>query len=57
MINDNGILNHYTESKKIINEARHDGQLVIFVGAGASICSGMPTWGQAVKEIGSSRYF
>ena len=51
MINDNGILNHYTQSKKIINEARHDGQLVIFVGAGASICSGMPTWGQAVKEI------
>ena len=51
MINDNGILNHYIESKKLISEARHDGQLVIFVGAGASICSGMPTWGQAVKEI------
>lgn len=53
MINDNGILNHYIESKKLINEARHDGQLVIFVGAGASICSGMPTWGQAIKEISS----
>lgn len=53
MINDKGILNHYIESKKLINEARHDGQLVIFVGAGASICSGMPTWGQAIKEIAS----
>lgn len=51
MINDNGILNHYIESKKLITEARYDGQLVIFVGAGASICSGMPSWGQAVKEI------
>lgn len=46
-----GVLNHYIESKKLITEARHDGQLVIFVGAGASIYSGMPTWGQAVKEI------
>lgn len=53
MINDKGILNHYIESKKLINEARHDGQLVIFVGAGASICSGMLTWGQAIKEIAS----
>ncbi|MDE7477166.1 MAG: hypothetical protein K2M91_04310, partial [Lachnospiraceae bacterium] len=41
----------YIEYKKLITEARHDGQLVIFVGAGASIYSGMPTWGQAVKEI------
>lgn len=51
MINDNGILNHYIESKKLITEARQNGQLVIFVGAGASICSGMPAWGQAVKQI------
>ncbi len=51
MISDNGILNHYIESKKLITVARNNEQLVIFVGAGASICSGMPTWGQAVKEI------
>lgn len=51
MINDNRILNHYIESKKLITEARQNGQLVIFVEAGASICSGMPAWGQAVKQI------
>ena len=51
MINDKGVLNYYIESKKLITEARHDGQLVIFVGAGASICSGMPAGGHAVKEI------
>ena len=53
MANDNGILNHYIEAKKIITEARKDGQLVIFVGAGASISSGMPTWSQAIREIAS----
>lgn len=53
MINDKGILNNYIESKKIITEARHNGQLVIFVGAGASISSGMPAWSRAIKEIAS----
>ena len=53
MISDKGILAHYAESKKIITEARNDGQLVIFIGAGASICSGMPAWPQAIKEIAS----
>lgn len=51
MTKDRGILNHYIETKKIITEARHDGQLVIFVRAGASISSGMPAWSQAIKEI------
>lgn len=53
MINDKGILSHYKESKRIITEARHDGRLVLFVGAGASICSGMPAWPQAIEEIAS----
>ena len=53
MVNANGILNHYIEAKKIIAEARKDGQLVIFVGAGASISSGMPTWSQAIRAIAS----
>lgn len=53
MINDKGILSHYKESKRIITEARHDGRLVLFVGAGASVCSGMPVWPQAIKEIAS----
>lgn len=41
----------YIESKRIISDAKRDGQLVLFVGAGASIASGMPTWGEAVKII------
>lgn len=45
------IYDHYIESKRIINEAMRSGQLVLFVGAGASVCSGMPTWGQAVLKI------
>ena len=53
MANANGILNHYIEAKKIIAEARKDGQLVIFVGAGTSISSGMPTWFQAIRVIAS----
>lgn len=53
MIKDKGILSHYKESKRIITEARHDGRLVLFVGAGASICSGMLAWPQAIEEIAS----
>ena len=53
----NGILNHYIEAKKIIAEARKDGQLVIFVGAGASISSGMPTWSQAIRAIAIIIFF
>lgn len=41
----------YKEAKRIINQARYDGQLVLFVGAGASVSAGMPSWRQAVKRI------
>lgn len=41
----------YQEAKRIINQAQHDEQLVIFVGAGASISVGMPSWRQAIEEI------
>ena len=51
MINNGNLLNQYDESKRIIRQAMEDKQLVLFVGAGASIASGMPTWGQAVNEI------
>ena len=41
----------YIEAKRIIRKAMKDDQLVLFVGAGASIGAGMPTWTSAVKEI------
>ena len=45
------LLNQYTESKRIIRQAMDDNQLVLFVGAGASIASGMPSWGKAIQII------
>ncbi|SKA64315.1 SIR2-like domain-containing protein [Succinivibrio dextrinosolvens DSM 3072] len=41
----------YAESKRIINEARLNKQLVIFVGSGTSISSGMPSWRKAISQI------
>lgn len=41
----------YSESKRIINEAKSNGQLVLFVGSGASVESGMPLWKDAVEKI------
>lgn len=41
----------YEESKRIIQEAQENNQLVLFVGAGASIDSGMPSWNKAVDKI------
>lgn len=41
----------YAESKRLISEACLNKQLVIFVGAGASISSGMPSWNQAIAQI------
>ena len=46
MIEDNNVLSQYIESKRIIRKAMEEHQLVLFVGAGASIASGMPTWGK-----------
>ncbi len=51
MVNDNNILNQYKESKRIIRQAMDEHQLVLFVGAGASIASGMPSWKDAIKII------
>lgn len=42
----------YDESKRIIQEAQKNNQLVLFVGAGASISSGMPSWSKALNQIG-----
>ena len=41
----------YEESKRIIQEAQENNQLVLFVGAGASIDSGMPSWKDALDII------
>ena len=41
----------YEESKRIIQEAQENNQLVLFVGAGASIDSGMPSWSDALDKI------
>lgn len=41
----------YCEAKRIINEAQHNEQLVLFVGAGASRSAGMPSWNQAVQSV------
>ena len=39
------------ESLQIIQEARNNDRLVIFVGAGVSANSGIPTWGTLIKRI------
>ena len=41
----------YKETKRIIREAMSNDQLVLFVGAGASVDSGMPLWGSAIDKI------
>lgn len=41
----------YTESRRIIRQAISDNKLVVFVGAGASIQSGLPLWSEAVEAI------
>ena len=41
----------YIEDKRIIQEAESKNRLVIFVGAGTSISSGMPSWNKAVQSI------
>lgn len=51
MSNENKLLKQYCESKRIITQAMEDHQLVLFVGAGASIAAGMPSWSDAVRTI------
>lgn len=43
--------NVYAEEQKLIKEAESRNRLVVFVGAGVSIPSGMPSWSTAIKEI------
>lgn len=47
------IPNSYREAKRIIQEAKDADQLVLFIGAGVSINSGMPSWRDAVQHIGN----
>ena len=41
----------YQETKRIIKQAMSNDQLVLFVGAGASVDSGMPLWKSAIDKI------
>ena len=41
----------YKETKRIIYEAMKNEQLVLFVGAGVSVDSGMPLWRDAISKI------
>lgn len=41
----------YEEEKRLIKEAENSNRLVIFVGAGTSIPSGMPSWSKAIGAI------
>lgn len=51
MLIEDDLKKQYKEAKHIINQAQYDGQLVLFIGAGASVSAGMPSWGQAVMRI------
>lgn len=41
----------YGETKRLIQQAMYEKQLVLFIGAGASVDSGMPLWRDAVSTI------
>ena len=41
----------YEEEKRLIQQAERQGKLVLFVGAGASIPSGLPAWKKAINLI------
>lgn len=41
----------YREEKRILRDAMLEKRLVVFVGAGASIDSGLPSWGKAIEII------
>lgn len=41
----------YAETKRQIRLAMNEKQLVLFVGAGASVDAGMPLWSNAIKQI------
>ena len=41
----------YKETKRLLRKAMQERQLVLFVGAGASVDAGMPLWKTAIKQI------
>lgn len=41
----------YEETFKILKESKNENRLVLFVGAGASVDSGMPLWSEAIDTI------
>ncbi|MFI3236599.1 MAG: SIR2 family protein [Lachnospiraceae bacterium] len=41
----------YHETKRLIKKAILENKLVLFVGAGASLNSGIPLWGDAIEQI------
>lgn len=41
----------YAETKRLIRKAMQERQLVLFVGAGASVDSGMPLWETSIAQI------
>ena len=41
----------YNEEKRILRQAISQKKLVVFVGAGLSMDSGMPSWGKAINNI------
>ena len=41
----------YDETRRILREAQLNNRLVLFVGAGASVDPGMPTWSRAIEQI------
>lgn len=43
--------NVYLEERRLIQAAANKNRLVVFVGAGTSIPSGMPSWSKAVEKI------
>ncbi|WP_195922707.1 SIR2 family protein [Lactobacillus crispatus] len=52
MSTDKSLQNKYTEFKRNIRKAMKNNQLALFIGAGVSINSGMPSWQNAVETIG-----
>ena len=46
----------YLEERQLIQAAANKNRLVVFVGAGTSIPSGMPSWGKAVEKIKEHLY-
>ena len=52
MSTNKALQNKYTEFKRTIRKAMKNNQLALFIGAGVSINSGMPSWQNAVETIG-----